>query len=175
MESRRRRSELRVPESGCVLDNTVISTLHIAGALANVLSLWQGRWLVPQEVKREAARWKAEGRNVTLILDDLSSRRVIRYTEIDPQKEGRLFAVLSRTLGEGESASIAIAHSRGLTAGLDDRAAQNACSRLNPPVSWIATEDILTCAVVESHLSLSEATAVWVATGIKDPRRGVGC
>jgi len=143
--------------------------------LVRILDLWKGRWLVPQEVREEAARWKAEGQRVTMLLDDLNARRVIRYTEIDPRTEGRLFASLNRTLGGGESATIAIAHSRHLGAALDDRAAQNACGRLNPPVYWIATEDILTCAATEGLMSLSEVEAIWAATGITDPNRRVGC
>ena len=174
MENKPRTRELLIPQSGCVLDNTVISTLHRAGMLVKILELWKGRWVVPQEVREEAARWKAEGPRVITLLDDLNARQVVRYAEIDPPTEGRLFAKLTRTLGEGESATIAIAHSRHLGAALDDRAAQNACGRLNPPVYWIATEDILTCAVDESLMSLPEAEAIWAATGITDPNRRAG-
>ena len=141
--------------------------------LVRILELWKGHWLVPQEVREESARWKVEGQRVTMLLDDLDTRRVIRYAEIDPLTEGQLFARLNRTLGMGESATIAIAHNRHLGAALDDRAAQNACGRLNPPVHWIATEEILTCAVAEGHLSLTEAETIWLATGITDPSRRV--
>jgi predicted nucleic acid-binding protein len=166
---------LRIPEPGCVLDNTVISTLHQAGVLDGILGLWQGRWLVPQEVREEAAKWRAEGQRVIRLLDHLNALHVISYTVIDPRMEGLLFASLNRSLGAGEAATIAIAHSRHLGVALDDRAAQNACGRLNPQVYWIATEDILTCAVAEGHTSLSEAEAIWATTGIRDPNRRVSC
>ena len=123
-----------------VLDNSVVSALHQARALSRVLALWPGRWLVPVEVRDEAAHWEAERELILQTLDDLRSRRVMDYIEIDPHSEGTLSARLGRTLGQGESAAIAVAHQRRLGVALDDHAARRACDRLNPPVTWIATE-----------------------------------
>ncbi len=156
-----------------VLDNSVVSALHQARALSRVLELWPGRWLVPAEVRDEATQWKAERDRILRILDDLSSQRVVDYTEIDPHTEGPLFARLSRTLGQGESAAIAVAHQRGLGVALDDQAARRACERINPPVTWIATEEILLCAATEGQLSPEEARGIWIATGITDLKRQI--
>lgn len=156
-----------------VLDNSVVSALHQAEALSRVLELWPGRWLVPEHVRDEATQWRAERDRVLRILDDLSARRVIEYTEIDFFTEGPMFARLSRTLGQGESAAIAVGHQRRLGVALDDRAARRACERLNPPVTWIATEEVLLCAATEGLLTLVEARSIWSATGIADPRRQI--
>lgn len=156
-----------------VLDNTVISSFQTAGALTRVLELWPGRWLIPVEVVGEAARWKAHGASVTLILNQLDARRVIEITAIDPRVEGALFVQLTRTLGQGESAVIAIAAHRQLMAALDDRRARRACDRLAPAVPWVPTEGILGYAVADGHLTRAEAEAIWKATGILDPRRSV--
>lgn len=138
-----------------------------------MLVLWPGRWLVPVDVRGEATQWKAERDRVLRILDDLSARRIVVYTGIDPHREGPLFAKLSRTLGQGESAAIAVAHQRRLGVALDDHAARRACERLNPPVTWIATEEVLLCAATEGRLTLDEARGIWTATGIADPRRQI--
>jgi predicted nucleic acid-binding protein len=135
-----------------VLDNSVISTFHDARALARILELWPGRWLIPIEVEGEAAAWPAHGTAVKAILRDLSQRQIVEITAIDPRVEGRLFAQLTRRLGQGESAVIAIALHRGFMAALDDRRARRACDGLTPPVPWVATEGIL------GHAPLPTAT-----------------
>ncbi|MBI4492722.1 MAG: hypothetical protein HY690_08035 [Chloroflexi bacterium] len=161
-------SPTRLP---CVVDNSVVSALHQANALARVLGLWPGRWVIPRDVKDEAAEWEAESQRIVWILDDLCKRGIAVYAEIDLRQEGQLFASLSRTLGKGEAATIAIAHQRHFGAALDDRAARRACERLNPPVPWLATEEILSLAIAELHLTLTEARDIWAATGILDPKR----
>jgi len=158
---------------GCVLDNSVVSALHQAGALARLLEMWPGRWVVPAEVREEASRWKAEGHRVVVILDSLEARGIIVYAEVDPSLEGALMAQLSRTLGQGESAAIAMAYRRGFQVALDDRAARRTCERLQPSVEWVSTESLLVRAVAEGKLTRAEATAIWNATGILDIRRGL--
>lgn len=156
-----------------VLDNSVVSTFQEAGVFARILEFWPGRWLVPVEVRGEAAGWKAHGASVVAALNSLNARGIVEVTAVDPDREGTLFAQLTRTLGQGESAVIAISAHRQLTAALDDRRARRVCDRLSPPVSWVATEDILGLAIADGHLTRAEAEAIWRATGIRDPQRGV--
>lgn len=136
-----------------------------------VLGLWPGRWLIPEAVKEEARAWVAERERIMGALENLCSRGVAAYTEIDPRTQGSLLVTLSRTLGQGEAATIAIAQGRHLGAALDDLAARRACERLSTPVPWIATEEILLCAVTEEYLTAAEARGIWDATGITDPKR----
>jgi len=159
--------------STLVLDNAAISTLQEAGALARVLEFWPGGWLVPIEVMGEAAAWKAHGANVTATLRALAASGVVEIGAIVPQTEGRTFADLQRTLGQGESAAIAIAYHRNLVVCLDDRRARRACERLSPPVQWCPTEEILAQAVRDHLTTRAEAEAIWHATGIRDPKRGI--
>jgi predicted nucleic acid-binding protein len=158
---------------GIVLDNTVISSLEEAGALVQILGLWLGRFVVPLEVRGEAANWKARSASAIATLDDLRARSAIEITSLDPRREGPLFAQLTRTLGQGESAVIAIASHRQLMAALDDRRAQRACERLSPSVPWTSTEGLLGMAVADALLTRAEAAAIWQATGVLDPNRGV--
>ena len=159
--------------SRLVLDNTVISTFQEAGVLARILEYWPGQWLVPVEVMGEAARWKAHGASVSATLRQLDAQSVIEITAMSPQLEGRLFAQLQLTLGQGESAAIAIAFHRKLNVCLDDRRARRACQRLSPPVPWLSTEEILGQAVRDGFLTRADAEAIWRATGILDPKRGI--
>jgi predicted nucleic acid-binding protein len=156
-----------------VLDNTVVSNLHRAGALSRVLEFWPGQWLVPWQVRDEAAGWPTEGSRVASALEDLRERRVIDFAALEPRVEGSLFARLTRTLGQGEAATVAIAYHRHYVVALNDYPAQRACNRLAPPVPWVVTEVLLQCAVAEGHLILDEARAIWTAVGIRDPKRQI--
>ncbi len=156
-----------------VLDNTVVSNLHRAGALSRVLEFWPGQWLVPLQVRDEAAAWPTQGSRVVRILEDLRERGVIDFGVLDPRTEGAHFGRLTRTLGQGEAATIAIAYHRHYAVALDDYAAQRACHRLTPPVPWAATEMLLRCAIAEGYLVLDEARAIWAAMEIADPKRQI--
>jgi predicted nucleic acid-binding protein len=154
-----------------VLDTSVLSSLHQARALDTVLACWPGRWLIPEEVREETQRWVAERERISRVLVDICRRGIASYVEIDPRTEGPTLARLSRALGQGEAAAIAIAYGRGLGAAVDDRAARRACDRLVPAVPWIATEEVLMWCITEGHMPAAEARRIWAATGISDPRR----
>jgi predicted nucleic acid-binding protein len=157
-----------------VLDTTVISSFHLASALSQVLGLCESRWIVPLQVRDEAAAWQPFGPALVTLLDDLSARGTIEYASPSPGPEGALFAKLQRTRGQGESAAIAIAHVRGFVVATDDRRARRSCEGLHPPVAVLATEELLTIAVGDGALTRAEAERIWIATGIQDPRRGIG-
>jgi predicted nucleic acid-binding protein len=97
----------------------------------------------------------------------------VEITSIDPLTEGAMLRTLTRALGQGEAAAIAIAACRGYSVALDDLRARRACDALVPPVSWISTEGILGVAVTEGLLSRREAEQIWTGTGISDPSRFV--
>jgi predicted nucleic acid-binding protein len=159
--------------SRIVLDNTIISSLYVARALSRVLELWEGKWIVPRQVRDETAAWKAHGGPAAILLNSLQSRGVIDFASPEPGPEGALFTQLSRTRGQGESAAIAIAYFRGAAIATDDRQARRSCEILTPPVPAYATERLLAVAVIDSLLTVSDAQAIWNLTGIRDPNRGL--
>jgi predicted nucleic acid-binding protein len=154
-----------------VLDNTVISSLHLAGALAELLLCWEGRWILPLQVRDEAAAWKAHGAGVILLLNTLHARGVFDLVSPEPGPEATLFAELTRTRGQGESAAIAIAHFRQAAIATDDRQARRSCEALNPPVRTLTTEGLLAITVGDGLLSATRAIEIWTSTGIRDPNR----
>jgi predicted nucleic acid-binding protein len=155
------------------LDNSVVSSLHEAGALARVLGLWPGRWVLPDEVRFEAAAWPARGSAVVVTLDQLRDTGIIQYGILDIVTEGRLYRQLLRVLGRGEASAITIASHRGFTTVLDDHRARSECDALQPPVHWTGTEGLLSDALREGLLTRDEAERIWAATGIADPARRV--
>jgi predicted nucleic acid-binding protein len=159
--------------SRVVLDNTVISSLYIAGALSRVLELWKGNWIVPLQVRDEAAAWKMHGGSAASLLNNLQSGGVINYASPEPGPEAALFVQLTRTRGQGESAAIAIAYCRRATVATDDRQARRSCQMLSPPVPTFATEELLTLAVVDGLFTANDAQSIWRLTGIRDPSRGI--
>ncbi len=156
-----------------VLDNSVISAFHEAESLSRVLGFWPGRWIVPLQVRDEAAAWKVQGPAVVAILDSLAEDSVVEFASVEPLLEGPAFVRLQRTLGQGESATIAIAFHRKLWVAIDDRRARRECDELSPKVPWIATEGLLGLAVTGGFLTRSQAELVWAATNIRDPQRRI--
>ena len=138
-----------------------------------VLGFWPGRWIVPLQVKDEAAAWKVQGPRVVAILDSLAEESVVEFASVEPLVEGPVFVRLQHTLGQGESAAIAIAFHRKLWVAIDDRRARRACDELSPRVPWIATEGLLGLAVTDGFLTKPEADLVWAATKILDPQRRI--
>ena len=156
-----------------VLDNSVISALHEAECLSRVLKFWPARWIVPLQVRDEAAAWKTQGPKVVAILDSLARESVVEFASVVPLLEGPVFVRLQHALGQGESAAIAIAFHRELWVATDDRRARRACDELSPKVPWIATEGLLGLAVTGGFLTRSQAELVWAATNIRDPKRRI--
>lgn len=154
-----------------VLDNTVVSNLQKASALNSVLAAQPGLFVVTRQVRDEAQGWKAQGLQVVSILDRLVAETIIELATVEPGAEGVLFTHLQRTRGQGESASIAIAHNRGYIVATDDYQAKRSCVGLNPPVVVLATEDALSMMVRDGLLSPDVARAIWAAVGISDPKR----
>lgn len=157
-----------------VLDNTVISSFHLAGALSRIVLLWRTRWIVPLQVRDEAAAWKVHGPTVAATLRQLERDGALEFATPEVGPEGALFVVLQRTRGHGESAAIAIAHHRRFAVAIDDRHARRSCEGLNPPVPTKSTEQLLATAVEDGVLERSEAGRIWAAMGISDPKRGIG-
>ena len=138
-----------------------------------VLGFWPGRWIVPLQVKDEAAAWKVQGPRVVAILNSLAEESVVEFASVEPLVEGPVFVRLQHTLGQGESAAIAIAFHRKLWVAIDDRRARRACDELSPRVPWIATEGLLGLAVTDGFLTKPEADLVCAATKILDPQRRI--
>ncbi len=156
-----------------VLDNSVISALREAESLSRVLGFWPARWIVPLQARDEAAAWKLQGAKVVAILDSLGRESVVELASVEPRIEGPLLVRLQRTLGQGESGSIAIAFHRAAWVATDDRRARRACDELSPRVRWVSTERLLGLAVTDGFLTQTQAEEVWSATKIRDPKRRI--
>ena len=90
---------------------------------------------------------------LSAILDSLARDSVVELASVEPLTEGPAFVRLQRTLGQGESAAIAIAFHRKLWVAIDDRRARRACDELSPRVQWVSTERLLGLAVTDGFLT----------------------
>ncbi len=65
-----------------------------------------------------------------------------------------------KCLGQGECASIAAAHLRGMVLAMDDKRATKSAKRLNPDLIVITTVDIVCAAICAGRLSVADADAI---------------
>jgi len=148
-----------------VIDNDVISTFFLAGVLKQVLSIWpSGSFYVPARVKSEAREWKSRGQELIAILEKLENKGIIIITSLDEDSEEEITAYaklrLEKHLGEGESASIAIAYNRGFNAITDDGEAREACKELCPNVKTIGSGTLVNWAEKDGIIGASEAVQI---------------
>lgn len=152
-------SPLRRP---VIIDNDVISKLFQAGVLKRVLSVWpRGSFYVPERVKEEASQWPTRGAELVTILEELEKKGIVTITSIDDTSEEEIAVYtvlrLGKRLGKGESASIAIAYSRGLDVATDDGNAREACKEMYPDIKIIGSGTIINWVVRDGLISADEA------------------
>lgn len=148
-----------------IIDNDVISTLFLAGALKEVLSVWPiDSFYLTARVKDEARRWKTRGQELVNILEELEKKGVITIISIDDTSEEEITAYtrlrIGKKLGEGESASIAIANNRGFNIATDDGGARDACKELYPSIKAIGSGTLLNLAVKDGLIRRNEASQI---------------
>ncbi len=148
-----------------VLDNDVISTFFLVGVLKRVLSIWpRGSFYVPARVVSEAREWTSRGQELISILEELESKGIITIISLDEDSEEEITAYaklrLEKRLGEGESASIAMAYNRGFNAATDDGEARKACKELYPNVKTIGSGTLLNWAEKDGIIDRSEAVKI---------------
>ncbi|MBI2908716.1 MAG: hypothetical protein HYX92_13825 [Chloroflexi bacterium] len=146
-----------------ILDNDVVSRLYVADALEKVALLFPpGCLCITEQVLEEARRWPAKGARLANLLEDLERKGHLSRVSVDDSSE-EVWAYAELTmkgqLGQGESASIAIACSRGFDIATDDALARQACMSLNPDVTVFGTGALLNRLVADGSLTRAEADA----------------
>lgn len=148
-----------------ILDNDVISRLYSAGALRRALEVWpKHSFYVTQQVIDEARKWRTKGQELVAFLENLIAEETLVFTSIDDSSEEEIWAyaklLLQNKLGQGESASIAIACHRGFDVATDDGLAKDACKAMCPSVSLFGTGDFLNMAVRDGLMTQSEVDSI---------------
>lgn len=148
-----------------ILDNDVISRLYSVGSLCRTLEVWPKRsFYITQQVIVEAGRWRAKGADLVALLEDLIANENLVSISIDDSSEEEIWTyaelLLQNKLGQGESASIAIASHRGFDIATDDEIAGEVCKAICPSVSIFGTGNLLNMAVRDSLISREEADSI---------------
>jgi predicted nucleic acid-binding protein len=131
-----------------VFDTCVISNFALAEALGVTEDLYRGRAHIPEFVAAEIMRGIQAGNERLAAVPKAVRAGWLKETGLRSRKEKALFESLSRSLGWGEAAAIAVAKGRGFRFASDDKVARAEATRLGVPVT--GTVGILAGAVRRS-------------------------
>ncbi len=118
-----------------VLDTCVISNFALAGALGVIERLYKGQARIPEFVAAEIMRGIQGGNALLAAVPKAVRAGWLKETGLRSREEKALFESLSRSLGLGEAAGIAVAKRHGLRFASDDRVARAEAARLGVPLT----------------------------------------
>jgi predicted nucleic acid-binding protein len=148
-----------------ILDNDVVSRLFTAGVLRRALGVWpKSTFYITEHVEHEAGQWRDKGQELVALIESLKADGIITSVAIDESSEEEIWLYaqfqLQKHLGQGESASFAIANNRGFDVATDDEIAKATCKEMCPQVSTFGTGNLLNMAVQDKLMSRSEANSI---------------
>lgn len=141
-----------------IFDTNVLSNFSLAGRLDLLKSLYPGSACCAGAVVTEILHGVQCGHAGLCAVSDSITQNWPRIEDPATSAERQLFALLSISLGAGESACIALAAQRGYILACDDRLARSEAARL-----WVkltGTVGILIKAVRVEAIELKEANAI---------------
>ena len=113
-----------------VLDTCVLSNFALAGAMGSIEKLYGGRALVPEFVAVEIMRGIQSGNAGLEAVPEAIKAGWLKEAVLRSREEKELFGTLSRSLGLGEAAGIALAAKRVCLFASDDHLARAEAARL---------------------------------------------
>ena len=141
--------------SPIVADTSVLINLNATNYFRDILNSLPIKMLVTEQVINELKQGRCTNTDADdvakIISDGLISIVHLRYPELQ-YFENLVLGPAYTTLGDGEAATIAYAYNNGMVALLDDRKANNICTRRFPGLQVACTVDVLTCPGVKATL-----------------------
>ncbi|WP_250525238.1 hypothetical protein [Caballeronia sp. GAWG2-1] len=148
-----------------VLDASVIINLLATGHARGILNALHARLLVTEHVVREIGRGAANSRREFDLLSKLTDEQVLKVTELSALSLESFFDVVSgstsTSLGDGEAATLALAHCNGFSAAIDEKKATRIAGARFGSLKLLTTVDILAYESVRDaigHQVLADAT-----------------
>ncbi len=157
-----------------VLDTCVPSNFALAGAMGAIEKLYGGQALVPDFVAVEIIRGIQSGNAGLEAVPEAIKAGWLKEAFLRSREERELFEVLTRSMGLGEAAGIALAAKRGWRFASDDRQARAEAGRLG--ICLTGTLGILIKAVRMGACDLGAADsylAKMIEAGFYSPVRTV--
>jgi hypothetical protein len=153
-----------------IFDTMVISNFAKAGQLELLRKMYPANACCSGFVVAEVLRGLRQGHAVLEPLVQLLSEGWPRQDDLSTPAERQLFALISISLGDGESSCLALAAQRGYVFACDDRVARSEAVRLGVPLT--GTVGILVKAVRISAIDLKKANGLlkrMIAAGFYAP------
>lgn len=141
-----------------IFDTNVLSNFALAGQLKLLRELYPDNACCTGFVVSEILRGLRQGHQGLESLSNAIATGWPRQEDLTTPAERRLFALISISLGDGESSCLALAAHRGYVFACDDRLARNEAVRLGVPLT--GTVGILIKAVRIGAVELKEANAI---------------
>lgn len=134
-------------DSTLVLDASVIINLLATGHASAILQAVPAAIVVTDNVVREIGQGAINGRAEPQQLLELIHDQILKSQELSGVALQHFFDLVSgntaASLGDGESATLALAHSAGFTAAIDEKKATQISSQRFERLRLITTVDIL--------------------------------
>ncbi|UWF50136.1 hypothetical protein NYP20_04005 [Pseudomonas sp. N3-W] len=163
-------------DSTLVLDASVIINLLATDHASAILQALPTSIVVTDNVIREIELGAINGRPEPKQLSELIHNQILKREELSGIALEHFFDLVSgstaASLGDGEAATLALAHSNGLTAAIDEKKATNISSKRFGTLRLITTVDILAYEPVRSSIG-DEALAMATFQALKNARMQV--
>jgi len=148
-----------------VLDSSVVINLLATRHPASILRALAVPIVVSENVVREIEQGAANGRPELDLLSRMIGDRVVRVVELEGKALQTFFELVSgstsESLGDGEGATLALAHGHGYSAAIDEKKATQLSTVRFTSLRLVTTVDILAHPAVRAVLGakeLAEAT-----------------
>ncbi|NWC01641.1 hypothetical protein [Pseudomonas sp. G1002] len=163
-------------DSILVLDASVIINLLATGYASAILQAVPAPIVVTDNVIREIEQGAVNGRPEPKQLLELIHNQILKREELSGIALEHFFDLVSgstaASLGDGEAATLALAHCNGFTAGIDEKKATKISSERFENLRLITTVDILAYEPVRISLG-DEALAKATLQALKNARMQV--
>ena len=141
-----------------IFDTNVVSNFVLAGRLGLLRELYPDNACCTGFVVSEVLNGVRLGHLGLEPLSHAIASGWPRQEDLATSAERQLYALISMSLGDGESSCLALAAHRGYVFACDDRLARNEAARLGVPLT--GTVGILIKAVRTGAIELKEANAI---------------
>lgn len=139
-----------------VLDASVIINLLATGHASTILQILAVPLIVTDSVVREIGQGAVNGRPEPALLAELISNQVLKVNELAGTALESFFDMVSghtsSSLGDGEAATLALAHHNGLSAAIDEKKATRIAAERFETLKLVTTVDILAHEPVRASL-----------------------
>lgn len=143
-----------------VLDSSVVINLLATGHAASILKALAMPVVLTDNVLREVEFGFANGRQEISFLQEMIAEQVLAVRELEGQALETFFALVSgpasESLGDGEAATLALAHARGCSAAIDEKKATRLATERFASTRLVTTVDILAHDGVRAGLGVAK-------------------